>query len=258
MRKQRGMSLVELVIYFALTIVCGLLLWAVNNLLWGGQRATEASYLVSGETEKALEWIRRDITETALASIEVFPKNPSSSGQTPGISFVSNRAFAEDEKGRPVVNRWGAPEWGKHVLYTLDREGAEPTGNLVRWEREIAPQSRTLLPVTCDVLPSSLPAGGQNKQKVLLRNVLAPNVTVPDAGPDGDVVTNGFGGFRVEFVQRDGGSGGAEMFTTRNPRENDANAEDNTRMLEVQLKLLGTERSKPLYYDITFRVAATH
>jgi hypothetical protein len=245
------MSLIELVIYFALSIVAGVLLWSVNNLIWGGQRATESSYLVSGETETAIEWIRRDVSESALASIAVFP-NAAKPDEAPGASLVSNRAFNPALKGKPLINRWGAPQWDKHVLYTLQRDsGGAVTGNLVRWEREIA--VKNFLPVPCEVLPSS---GGQQKQKVLLRDVLAPNATVAKASPEGDLHTDGFGGFRMQFVRRAGGSDGAESLTAENPRTGDAHG--NTKMLEVEMKLLQMERSQPHYYDITFRVAAFH
>lgn len=251
MRKgQRGMTLIELVVYFALAIIAGVLLWSVNNILWGSQRATSNSYLVSGETEKAIEWIRRDVGETALASIEVFP-NATNATAAPGASMVSNRAFDPELKGKPLVNRWGAPQWDKHVLYTLQREGAEPTGNLVRWEREIA--EKNFLPVPCDVLPS---ADGQAKSKVLLRDVLAPHQSVADVGSTGNLTTDEFGGFRMQFVQRAGGADGAESQTSVNPRQGEA--ADNTRMLEVEMKLLQMEHSKPLYYDIKFRVAAKY
>jgi type II secretory pathway pseudopilin PulG len=250
MRKERGMTLIELVLYFALAVVAGVLLWSVNNLVWGGQRAVSSTYLVSGETEKAIEWIRRDVSETALASIEVFP-NPANPGEAPGMSLVSNRAYDPEQNGRPLVNRWGAPQWDKHVLYTLERENATAqTGNLVRWEREIV--NKNFLPVACEVLPSS---GGKTKQKVLLRDVLAPNLATADFGPAGSGVTDGFGGFRMQFVRRPGGSG-ADTHTAVNPRQ--GNPVENTRMLECELKLLQQEQSKPHYYSIKFKVAAFH
>lgn len=250
MRKQRGMTLIELILYFALATAAGLLLWSLNNLLWGGQRAVASSYLVSGETEKAIEWIRRDLNETALTSIQVYP-NAEHPDEAPGMSLVSNRAYQPEQKGRPLVNRWGAPQWDKHVLYTLERsDAAAQTGNLVRWERELT--EKNYLPVACNVLPS---APGRSKQKVLLRSLLAPNLSSADFGPSGSGVTDGFGGFRMQFIRRPGGSG-PDTLSSVNPRR--GNPDENTRMLECQLKLLQQEQSRPHYYSITFRVAAFH
>lgn len=248
--RHRGMTLIELVLYMALSIVAGVLLWSVNGMIRGGQQAVTSSYLVSGDTEKAIEWIRRDVSETALASIEVFP-NPAKPGEAPGASLVSNRAFDPDQNGRPLVNRWGAPQWDKHVLYTLEREGSAQTGNLVRWEREI--ESKNFLPVVCPVVPSS---AGQSKQKVLLRDVLAPNLASADFGPAGSGVTDGFGGFRMQFIRRAGNGSGADTLTTVNPRV--GNPSENTRMLECEMKILQQEQSKPHYYRIKFQVAAMH
>ena len=249
MRNQRGMSLIELIIYFALSVVAGVLLWSVKNIIWGSQQAVASSYLVSGETEKAIEWIRRDVSETALASIEVFP-NDSHPTEAPGASLVSNRAYDPDQKGRPLVNRWGAPQWDKHVLYTLQREGNAQTGNLVRWEKEMS--NKNFLPVACDVFPS---AAGQTKQKVLIRDVLAPNLTLPEVGPAGSTTTDQFGGFRMQFLRRPGGAG-ADTYTTVNPRN--GNATENTKMLEAEIKILQSEQSQPHLYTIKFRMAAFH
>ncbi len=250
MRKQRGMTMVELVVYFSLAVLAGVLFWAISNLIWGGQRATASSYLVSGETEKAIEWIRRDVNESALGSIEVFP-NAERSEEAPGMSLVSNRAYDPVQRGKPLVNRWGAPQWDKHVLYTLQRGDNATTGRVIRWEKELA--RKDYLPEISSALPSSVESA---KQRVLLRDVLLPNVTVSDAGPGGSMTTDSFGGFRVQFVRRAGGAGGAESLITINPRR--GSARDNTRMLEAELKLLQVERGKPHSYIITFRLAAFH
>lgn len=137
------------------------------------------------------------------------------------------------------------------MLYTLERDGAAQTGNLVRWEREI--ENKNFLPVASPVLPSS---GGQSKQKVLLRGVLAPNLATADFGPTGSGVTDGFGGFRMQFIRRAGNGAGADTFTTVNPRH--GNPSENTRMLECEMKILQQEQSKLHYYAIKFRVSANH
>ena len=244
MRKQQAMSLIELIIYMALAVLAGVLLWAFQNITKSTQQASTASYLVSGETETCLDWIRRDINETALASIQVYPSTAAAT-EAPGMSFVSNRAFADS---KPLVNSWGAPQWDKHVFYTLDFEAGKETGNLLRWEREIS--NKNLLPVLSDLLPSN-PV--RDKQRVVLRDVLAPNRTVTGVGPGGEIVSDEFGGFRSQFVRRAGGSGGAESLTTVNPTA--GNPRDNTRLLEFELKILQDGKN---YYSLGFRAAARH
>ena len=247
MRKQRGMTLMELIVYMFLAVLACVLLWSFQKITRSTQQASSATYLVNGETETCIDWIRRDVNETALASIQVYP-NTGDSTEAPGISMVSNRAFADDEKGKLLVNKWGAPLWDKHVLYTLDFSAGQQTGNLVRWEREIA--NKNLLPVLAENLPS---VGIKDTGRVVLRDVLAPNVTVEGVGPEGQVVTDDFGGFRAQFIRRLGGSDGEEVLTTINPTA--GNPRDNTRMLEFELKILQDGKS---YYSLGFRGAARH
>ena len=238
MRQQRGMTLMELVVYMFLAVLACVLLWSFQQITRSTQQASTATYLVNGETETCIDWIRQDVGETALASIQVYPS----------VSMVSNRAFADDEKGKLLVNKWGAPLWDKHVLYTLDYSAGEQTGNLVRWEREIS--NKNLLPVLSETLPS---VGVMDTGRVVLRDVLAPNVTVDRVGPEGQIVTDEFGGLRAQFIRRIGGSDGEEVLTTVNPTS--GNPRDNTRMLEFELKILQDGKN---YYSVGFRGAARH
>ena len=247
MRQQRGMTLMELVVYMFLAVLACVLLWSFQQITRSTQQASTATYLVNGETDTCIDWIRQDVNETALASIQVYPSTGEST-EAPGISMVSNRAFADDEKGKLLVNKWGAPLWDKHVLYTLDYSAGEQTGNLVRWEREIA--NKNLLPVLSETLPS---VGVMDTGRVVLRDVLAPNVTVDRVGPEGQIVTDEFGGLRAQFIRRIGGSDGEEVLTTVNPTS--GNPRDNTRLLEFELKILQDGKN---YYSIGFRGAARH
>lgn len=248
MRKNQGHTLMELIVYAALTLVAGLLIWAFQSVVWSTQRATSATYLAGGQTETAIAWMRRDLNETALASIKVYP-GAEHTEEAPGLSMASSRAYDPNLKAKLLVNRWGAPQWDKHVYYTLKTEGSEQTGSLVRWEQEFA--TKNYLPVSSNVLPS---VASDGKKKILLRDVLAPNTTVDGVGLEGHITTDEFGGFRVQFLRRANGSGGAESLTTQNPKK--GNPHDNTRMLEVELKILQDAHSKPHYYAIKYRIAA--
>lgn len=244
------MTLIELVLYMFLSVLAGVLLWSVNGLIHGGQQAAASSYLVSGETEKAMEWIRRDVGETALSSIKVFT-NTEKSSEAPGASMVSNRAFDPTR----TAARWsiagallsGASTCCIRWSVTVRRRRATWCAGSER------SRTRTSFPLPLRFCPLR---GGQSKQKVLLRGVLAPNLATADFGPTGSGVTDGFGGFRMQFIRRAGNGAGADTFTTVNPRH--GNPSENTRMLECEMKILQQEQSKPHYYAIKFRVSANH
>lgn len=240
------MTLVELIVYMALSVVACVMLWAFQNITRSTQTASVASYLVNGDTETCIAVLRRDINESALAAIQVYPSEAAPS-ETPGLSLVSNRAFGGEKEGRQLVNSWGAPQWDKHVFYTLEGDGAS-TGRLIRWEKELG--QKNMLPTPALLLPS---AEGRGKERVLLRDVLLPDRTVERVGPGGSVSTDRHGGFKAQFIRRLGGSGGEELLTDVNPKK--GNPRDNTRMMEVELKILQDGKN---YYSVSFRVAAEH
>lgn len=247
---KRAFTLTEILIYAGLALVAGVILASVIKLSNSTRQATSSSYLVSGSTETAIAWLRRDINETALTSIQVYP-NADVSSEAPGLSLVSARAYDPALKNRLLVNPWGAPRWDKFVFYTLETNG-EQTGDLVRWERNMP--NKNYLPAFADMLPGTLAEAAH--RRVLLSHVLAPEQTVEGVGPEGSVQTDAFGGFRAQFVARQGGSGGEEYLTTRNPRRGDPR--DNTRLLEVEFKLLHSGQRHPDYYAIKFRAAARY
>ncbi len=72
-------------------------------------------------------------------------------------------------------------------------------------------------------------------------------------GPSGSVSTDGYGGFKAQFLRRRGGSGGEEQFTGVNPKN--GNPRDNTRLLQVELQILQDGKN---YYSVTFLAAARH
>ena len=74
--KRRGFTMVELVIYFGLSVmVLGVLL----SVLFTGRsnfEATSSSYLVSQDAEAALRWLKSDLQEAALGSGLSQPPKP--------------------------------------------------------------------------------------------------------------------------------------------------------------------------------------
>lgn len=248
-RRLRGFTLFEVAIYLFLFAVASGIVLALFMTGRSTSEATTASYLVSGNAETALNWLRQDLKETALASIQPYPSGGAS--EPPGVSMVNARAFAEDKQGELLINEHGAPKWDKHVFYTLQVPAGSRTGTLIRWEKEMSPKKN--LPTLASLRPSQLEG---THRRVMLHNVVAPGAKLPGVGPTGTLDAGPFGGLRVQFVRRLGGEAGAEELTTVNPSK--GNPEDNTRLVEVELQVYQERGSRPNYYAIRFRVAPFH
>lgn len=236
------MTLTEILVTSGLMIVAMVMLWSLQQLLAGTQRSTSASYLVNGQTDSAIQRLRREINETALGSVLIETKD------APTVSFASARPFDREKKDEIVISPWGSPQWDKHVLYRLQTEPGAKTGQLIRWEKEF--ENKNFLPQRA---PFFLPSSGG---KVVLRDVLAPNQSIAGVGPAGKLESNEYGGFRVEFVRRAGNTDGEESLTRVNPSEGDS--ADNTRLLEVELKILQEDYRSPDSYSVVFRCSARH
>ncbi|MCA9780824.1 MAG: hypothetical protein KC800_29090, partial [Candidatus Eremiobacteraeota bacterium] len=126
MMGRRGFTMIEMVIYFGLSVM---VLGVVMAVFFTGRsnfEATSSSYLVSQDAEAALRWLKTDLQEAALSSIRVYP-NPDSPSSPPGLSM----AMARNLEGEFQFSKWGGPLWSTYVYYTLDNEG-----KLVRWMEE--------------------------------------------------------------------------------------------------------------------------
>ena len=141
--------MIELTVYmFLFTIATGVVIALFNSTRTMSQHTT-ASYLVNGNTDTAIRWLRQDLKETALASLRV------TTAPRPGASMVSARSLALGTRNKLLVNKHGAPQWEKHVFYTLEPTGGK-VGNLVRWEREL--DVKNLLPSPSTIAPISRPS----------------------------------------------------------------------------------------------------
>lgn len=247
-----GFTLLELTVYMFIALLASGVLYALYTVGTRTRQVSVASYLVSVDTDAAIRWMRRDLQETALTSVRVYP-NPSAPGEPPGCSFLSARDLSEKDEQKLNVSKYGTPHWTKYVFYTL-RPGTK-TGQLVRWEKELDASQKDFVPRQTDTLPSSMPAGTKN-MRVLLSDCLEPNVNIVGLAGSPAWKTNDHGGFRLEFVRRTGGENGPESFTSVNPADH-ADGEDtanNTRLLELQMQVLTSDTSRPSVFDITIRV----
>ena len=277
---RRGMTLLELIVTMALSSLILALLVSLFILARRSSAATMASYFLSKETETALYYLRRDLQQSALPSITSYPQTgPGAAAEAPGMSLAT--ALDPDDIGKVRINDKGYPEWGNYVFYTVTREGSGPTGSLVRWVQRGA--SPNPIPEPTSILPSTL----QSPSRVVLRQVLLPQQTLP--GLQASTRTDQYGGFRLSFVRTPkagmavvrfhlsginvpgsppGGSSDAALIsgdsaclTQVNPQRvtegkiAGADASANTRLVEVELKVANpSETGQVGYFALEFRV----
>ncbi|MFA5507636.1 MAG: hypothetical protein WC314_07430 [Vulcanimicrobiota bacterium] len=220
---RRGFTLIEIIIYFALSVAALAILYSLFTVLRRTGEHTYAQYLVSGDLSTTMRMVRKDLQSTALASIT---SQGAEAGEEPGVSCVSGY----NQDGELQLGAYGVPHWQKHVYYTLDTEGA-----ITRWSKDIADKN---------YLPSLAPPLVKDQSgRVLMSDALPPNTSVGQWHTG-----SSYGGLEVGFVRRDGA---AESVVPQNPRES-TDPEQNTRLVQVILRLL--EEEGPNFLEIKFRV----
>ncbi|MFA5507285.1 MAG: type II secretion system protein [Vulcanimicrobiota bacterium] len=267
MVKQRGFTMMELVIYIGLSAILLGLVAAFFQVSRRQYESASTSYLIGQEATTALQWIKRDLQETALSTIRVELQS-----EGPTMSMI---ATSEDSHPRSFkVSPYGTPEWNRYAFYALDKEG-----NLHRWDRPLAdldsPKRLLPLPATANSTDSN---GGVNK-KVLLRGVMVPGQKIQMDGKDAPFPEmTEWGGFKPGFVIYD--KDGKDHLTAMNPAEiTEARAEGSpssvetldgetiplsdlttSGLLEVQvaIKLEGFRDNSPSAVMVPIRVAPQH
>lgn len=225
LKKSFGHTLIELIVYFALSAAAlGILVSLITVARRTGDH-TYAQYLVAGNMATTIRMIRKELQATALASVSVYG---SGVGAAPGFSCVS----AYDDNGEFRLGAYGTPHWQKHVYYLLNSQG-----QITRTTRDIP--NKNFLPTLAPVAAPDASSG-----KVLMQDALPPNKAVGQWQP-----ATSTGGLEVGFVRR---SGGTETISTQNPRDSDQPAQ-NTRLVQVTLRTL--EESGPNFMEVSFRVA---
>ncbi|MEW6278186.1 MAG: hypothetical protein AB1758_06160 [Candidatus Eremiobacterota bacterium] len=222
--RRPGFTLIEIILYSFLFVLGLMVVWSLFMMARRTQTSSFSSYVVGGNTETAFIMLRRDFRQTALSSIDAYP-NALSASEPPGATM----AGAVDQTIQ--VNPYGVPRWDRHVGYTLVGKPGQQTGQLVRWEEAIA--TPDFLPKLSPFKPSSQ-AG---KVRTVLHNVLMPNTKVQGLGGAPNYASDQYGGFRVQFVRRDGGPAGAETLSSQNPSLSTDHA-SHTRLVEIELKIL--------------------
>lgn len=268
---RRGMTYIEVLIYVVLAGMAALAVGALFSLGRKAQSTTMAGYLVSGQADTAIRWIRRDLQETAMVSIVTYP-NADKPNQPPGCSFTSARDLGNIQSGEAKLNvsQYAKPFWRKHVFYSLkDKDGRR--GDLIRWELGLTDAEKDYVPHTATTLPNAFTES--KYRHVLLHDVLLANqkvanlsspanaITAPDASPTPmpngtDYQTDKHGGFRVMFVKRAGGESGQETLTDVNPGDNSKpqQASDHANLVNVRLEILSDDKHHPSFYQVELKV----
>ena len=252
--KRRGFTLIEVIVYLGLFLVIATLLAQVYSLSTQTQRTTASAYAVTGQTDTAMHWLRRDLQQTALASVRSYSGGAGSSALlSPAVTLASARVQAgSDLQSKLLISEYGAPGWAYHVFYGLPRKAGEQTGTLVRWESAYAPADVNRIPQVA-TMPRAITQVVQ--PRVILHNVLCPGQKVERLnGMAAGWPASDWGGFRVEFVRRRGGEGGEEYFSPQNPSENVKEASDNSRLIEVELGVCEPSMGAPNFYNLKFRI----
>lgn len=260
--------MIELIVYIFLAALLLALATTFFRISRRQYEATSSSHLIGQEAANAIQWIKRDLQETALSTIRI---SLSGTPELPSMSFVG----AADGKGRSFkVSRFGTPDWNRHIFYHLTEEGALHT-----WARplEDLASPKRFLPVPSEADPSNQ-EGGESK-RALLREVMLPNQEIKIDGKDAPFpkITE-WGGFRPGFVVYD--QAGKEHLITQNPAQITESLATSpggsvttfanetldladirtTRLLEVQLsiKLKGFRDNSPNAIQIPLRVSPIH
>ncbi len=155
MKKNRAITLIELMVAMFLAGIVTLLFLSLFQLMRPAMSQAEFSYLLSADVEERLDQLRNELSDTALGAVSV---TPASSGNPSGFSFPSFR----DSKGAPVLDESGSPIWQQQVYVYLD-----PAGKVVSWQEPHI----TKVPVPAS--RASFPATGPTH--VLLNDAVKPN-----------------------------------------------------------------------------------
>lgn len=193
--KQRGFSLFELVIYsFLLAVILGIVFrMAIFNRRTFGKPA--ASFRIQQDLMSIQEQLRRDLEETHLSTVRIFPDNPASA-DPPGISMISPRDIVKDEI---QTTPSGTPNWQKIIYYYMEKDPDRPeTGRLVRHEGVI-PGLPSANPAASDFKPNEAPHEAK-RSRIAARHIMLPN----DSAKEINLTLGNQGGFEANFMDQNG------------------------------------------------------
>lgn len=203
MARNKGMSLMELLVYLAIAVV--LLVAAYMMLSFARSTATQASsgFAMGQDTAMALARLRQDLQESSLQSLRFFRTQ-----ERAQISMVS----ARDGTGQFQITPYGVPNWSGRVCYELGAADASGLAPLIRAE------VTATFPNRCPLPAQALLDLTGSRQQVVVPSVLAPDYEVV-LGANGSAScqpsssSGRRGGLNLDYLRHDPGQ--AEL--TRSP-----------------------------------------
>lgn len=261
----------EMIVYMGLAVLLLALMTAFFRISRRQYEAASSSSLIGQEASLALQWLKRDLQETALSTIRITLEGSKNPGM-PSMSFIASGK--DDEHRSFSVSRFGTPEWNRHVFYNLSRDGEIST-----WTRPLVSLTdpTRFLPRPSSADPSD--QDGADNGKILLREIMQPNqqITIDAKDANFPKMTQ-WGGFKPGFVVYD--TEGEEHLVAQNPAQisetfsSDPGASvltldgvsipiadlTTTRLVEVQLalKLKGFRDNSPSAIVVPLRVCPGH
>ena len=230
-KKPSGFTIIEVLVTIGLTLIILGILGSIFVNMYHAYNRVEAEFDIERGLEEGVHWLRRDLSETSLNSIVVYPD---SHDKMPGVSMISAEEYDETTGRRHFqISRFGTPLWSGHVLYTLVPRKTLPSevgspfegklGNLVRWYLPFDREKNPVYPFPTTIFPSDF-----SKQKQLARTVFS-GIPLPSApklqGFDYEKVHNlNSGGFTVSFIRQERDKDGKvlkETLSDTNPTQTD-------------------------------------
>jgi type II secretory pathway pseudopilin PulG len=252
--KRSGFTQVEMVIYVALTAVVFALVGSLFKLAKNTSQNADANYFLSADAETCVAWLRRDLQQCSLQTIQNYPAASTSNSQPPGISMCS--ALETNNAARIYANDQGNPYWNNHVYYTLQPLKGN-TGKLVRWINPTATNSTDAASLA-PLLPNQIVQKGS---RVVHSRVLMPNQKLWGVDNKNGTIDN-HGGFALRFVRQD--ANGVETLSDESPavvsaKKGSQEFRNNTKLVELELKFYTDNNAgKPSFYSLRFRVCPTY
>lgn len=226
---QKGYTLVELIVSMVIALIMlGILAGAFVYLNREYNKAWSATDM-ERELQAGIETIRRDLKETSVNSIRIYPAE---SDELPGVSMISAE-YEEEVAGATKryfkVSRYGQPKWSGFVFYTLvpvKIKAAAGTafegkiGNLVRWRLPVDKlKNQPTYPFPTDIVPESFKSNN-GKPRIILRGIPMPD-SPPIKGMERfKFKDTDYGGFQVAFIYQKRDKKGAvtgEFLSNVNP-----------------------------------------
>ena len=264
-KKAKGFTLTELIIASFMALIITTIM--ITVFLYGRKAYDYAShsYFITRETYSAIEWIKKDLSQTSLNTIRVY-HDKKDNNEYVGVSMET---AVDSKKESFVFDEDGTAKWTGHIFYLVipdaekEIEGKKiKIGKLMRWEKPLDDENNIPYPMATDILPWEKKYIGKNANlRCVANEVIMPGQDLTDSKK------KKIPGFRVTFVRIDPVSG-EEILSDINPslvsdKESDSSNNSksltpagNTELVNVEMSVfqVSRETNQTNAFDISFRV----